>query len=177
MLLQEFEFPQGFHGLIVQHPDLGHLHGYVGVPPEHPFYELQYRQCALGCSGRWTSLSEIWEEIYRLNPEFGPPPALAPGGSFQVWDCISEQGHVCPDRVLVVHGGVTYSDRNIEGMRPGLWYFGFDAAHFGDLVPGYPFTKGDVYRDQGYVAGEVEQLYQQLRDFVLEPSLKEHFRF
>ncbi len=32
-----------YQGLILKHPDLSHLYGYVGVPLESKFYKLSYR--------------------------------------------------------------------------------------------------------------------------------------
>ena len=60
-----------------------------------------------------------------------------------------------------VHGGLTFSDQ--EG---DAWVFGFDCAHFGDLVPStlaHDFGIGDVYRDMEYVTAETKSLAEQLQ--------------
>lgn len=55
-----------------------------------------------------------------------------------------------------VHGGWTYSEDHAPGEDPdGQWYFGFDCAHAGDLVPGSTAFEGDVYRDQDFVDAEL----------------------
>jgi len=65
-----------------------------------------------------------------------------------------------------VHGGLTFSEHG-HGDLFGLWVFGFDCAHSGDLLPdtferyGY-CTPGDQYRDFEYVKRETESLARQL---------------
>ena len=82
-----------------------------------------------------------------------------------------------------VHGGLTYS-AHCQGPichvpKPGqpdnVWWFGFDCAHYMDLVPsfepllttlGHPhpnfMTDRSTYRDVPYVKKEVERLAEQL---------------
>jgi hypothetical protein len=76
-----------------------------------------------------------------------------------------------------VHGGLTYADAcaghvchvPAPGEPDNVWWFGFDCAHAGDLVPGL-LTAGnagwrtayEVYRDVAFVRAEVEQLALQL---------------
>jgi hypothetical protein len=73
---------------------------------------------------------------------------------------------------IEVHGGLTYSASTIgeaTGMQYLLsrqWYFGFDCAHSGDIIPGHPFSFGNenaVYRDYDYVKAECESLARQLK--------------
>ncbi len=84
-----------------------------------------------------------------------------------------------PESVLEAHGGITYSGACSpgEGGRgichtpsPGdprdLFWFGFDCAHCGDVVPGMPFGSSLMsdgqYCDVGYVAAECARLAGQL---------------
>ena len=89
------------------------------------------------------------------------------------------------DKVGVdVHGGLTYANGCQEGDDPAInvchvpqpgrpddvWWFGFDCAHFRDLVPGMaamPELVGifndAVYRDFVFVTAEVESLAKQLK--------------
>ena len=83
-----------------------------------------------------------------------------------------------------VHGGLTYSDlcrpakSEAQGVchiaEPGsddrVWWFGFDCAHCGDMVP-YQRSwhsmfdrtpEWETYKDMGYVASEVTRLAEQL---------------
>ncbi len=83
-----------------------------------------------------------------------------------------------------VHGGLTYADGCQEGDDPSInvchipqpgqpdnvWWFGFDCAHFHDLVPSMAVIPelaevfGDTtYRDFAYVKAEVESLAAQLK--------------
>lgn len=67
------------------------------------------------------------------------------------------------DNVKVdVHGGLTYS-----GYGPGegrsTWWFGFDCAHYGDLMPKFDITdEYGTYRDIEYVKAECIKLAAQL---------------
>lgn len=78
------------------------------------------------------------------------------------------------DAELDVHGGVTYADRCQSPIchvpKPGepddVWWFGFDCAHFRDLVPGMPLgllPPHGIYRDVNYARTETESLAAQLR--------------
>jgi len=58
-----------------------------------------------------------------------------------------------------VHGGLTYCTSS--------GWFGFDCAHAGDLVPRmYDLIpdSGEVYRDMGYVVGELIKLAKQAKE-------------
>jgi len=77
------------------------------------------------------------------------------------------------DLDIRVHGGLTYADDCDEDWGGGLWWFGFDCSHGGDLVPklmltmleqGYDYERTEVYRTWEYVENEVRELVRQLRD-------------
>lgn len=64
-----------------------------------------------------------------------------------------------------VHGGLTYAgDHAPTKESDGTWWFGFDCAHSGDLVPGMRsgFSVGDTYKDVEFVKAECERLAEQL---------------
>ena len=82
-----------------------------------------------------------------------------------------------------VHGGLTFADtcqpdaeHDIchvveEGEDDKVWWLGFDTAHAGDYVPGYPVSvskifrdRGDRYRDVEYVRGQCRNLAAQLAE-------------
>lgn len=75
------------------------------------------------------------------------------------------------DVQLDVHGGLTFAGAFED--YPDLWFFGFDAAHGGDLVPRmvilnfYSEISGDLpeYRDMEYMTRETEKLAEQLQVF------------
>ena len=65
-----------------------------------------------------------------------------------------------------VHGGLTYAEEGTAVTHSaGLWWVGFDCAHFGDLVPSSVdggYSDDGVYRDMEYVTEETERLALQL---------------
>lgn len=71
-----------------------------------------------------------------------------------------------------VHGGLTFrrnSDPHRYPRKPDdrrtIAWFGFDCAHYGDLLPEYPDRPGNVYRDMAFVRAECARLAKQLQDF------------
>lgn len=71
--------------------------------------------------------------------------------------------HLSPDRILSVHGELTFSGK-LRDCPEKVWWFGFDCAHVGDLIliGGSPHHKGMVYRNKEYVIAEVTKLVDQL---------------
>jgi hypothetical protein len=65
------------------------------------------------------------------------------------------------DVPVTVHGGLTYGKKDECGKR--AWWFGFDCAHGGDLVPifGRMFG-GETYRTKQDVIEETNSLAEQL---------------
>lgn len=65
-----------------------------------------------------------------------------------------------------VHGGLTFSGKAYwSNAEDGLWYFGFDCSHYGDLSLGLfigILDKDAVYRTKEYVSNECEKLAEQL---------------
>jgi len=81
---------------------------------------------------------------------------------------------------LNCHGGLTYASfcgGSIYHIPLGeeedkVFWFGFDAAHSGDLIPGMPFREKltleslswETYRDLNYMENQTDQLAQQLSE-------------
>jgi hypothetical protein len=71
-------------------------------------------------------------------------------------------------RNIDVHGGLTYSDLGDGDYRPaGLWWFGFDCSHSGDISPGMlehrlTMLGYEQYRNFSYVTQHTEALAKQL---------------
>lgn len=63
-----------------------------------------------------------------------------------------------------VHGGLTFARENAPNEKPdGNWWFGFDTAHVGDLVPGMrSHFKDETYKDAAFVVAETNSLAAQL---------------
>ena len=130
----------------------GHLCGYVGVPESHPWFGKGYD-----------------DDVPATRAQLERPVDIDKIGVFNLF-CANSPTEEATRIVLLidVHGGLTYSDNGVEYLD-GLWVFGFDCAHAGDLCPvtdekyggGY---SGDVYRDFAYVKRETESLARQLAE-------------
>lgn len=95
-----------------------------------------------------------------------------------------------------VHGGITYAgNRYDEVFKKGYWYFGFDTAHFNDLVPylqtmketvalkkefepiGFPGFR-ETYRTIDFVSAETLRLLEQIEQARKDkPQYTNHKRF
>jgi hypothetical protein len=134
-------------------PGLGSLCGYVGIPQAHPWYGLH-------TDARVTPLDDL-DVTDRTS----------------VIDLFLESigehadGRVRLGMALDVHWGITFAGHMPDDDAPGIWRFGFDCGHAGDLVPLLAETVGPasrlfagyVYRDMDYVTGQCARLAAQLR--------------
>lgn len=74
---------------------------------------------------------------------------------------------------LDVHGGITYAAfGKPHGEADGLWWFGFDCAHSGDLCPKMMWHEYDVYRTIEWVEAEARKLAKQLMEIGTKPKLE-----
>jgi hypothetical protein len=127
--------------------------------------------------GPWVEEPDIIEwvdEASRLpclilrNPEMGnlcgyvgvPPDHPAWGHDYSGEDEVGD----CLDHARV-HGGLTYAGVRPDSVEDGLWWYGFDCAHYGDSTgfsaPVAAVMKGllvGVYRDVTYVMDECADL-------------------
>lgn len=139
---EEFEHA-GLRCLILRHDEMKHLCGYVGVPKNHPWYGIDYNQCLRGCEGK---------------PSFISPSIIN-------YPCTWESDHESPEKLIDVHGGLTFSGMGDGKQRPaGYWWFGFDCAHAWDVVPNLkiPYLTEEAYRNFAYVRAEIKRLAEQL---------------
>lgn len=148
----DFEI-EGFKCAMRRGP-LGAWCGYVGVPQSHPWFGLTYN-------------ATIKPTKDMLGPrdqqDFGPIELLC-----AVFSGKDIENEMTISLAMRVHGGLTYTnDKEPFGEPDGFWWFGFDCAHAGDLVPSFAEQRlghhaGDIYRDQSYVVAEVQSLAAQL---------------
>lgn len=72
------------------------------------------------------------------------------------------------DILINVHGGLTYSDKNLisQEVFKNLWWFGFDCNHFRDIAPFVinNYSAENDYRDFEYVKDETKKLAEQLNN-------------
>ncbi len=173
------------HGLacIMNRPPMhGAWCGYVGVPPDHPWYGKKYSEIDSDteCHGGLTYCSAACDPL-RFLPELLHP---------------NEAGFLAALRadpedrtaLLVYADWLREHDREDEEQllrrRDELWYYGFDCNHANDIAPAFrarmrsiandPSTPESVatlfgsespyathYRDYDYVVAEVEKLAEQ----------------
>ena len=151
MSINEKYQEENFQCIILRHDKMGHLCGYVGISDGHPFFGKNYNQCLNGCEGEENS----WGFSER---------------AFKSYPCIWKKNHSSIEKLIDVHGGITYSDSCLlNESLDNVWWIGFDCAHLGDLVPKmeeiFPSNPGDVeYRDENYVRNEISNLVKQLKE-------------
>jgi hypothetical protein len=130
----------------------GCLCGYVGVDAAHPWFGKEYSAQVKATAEQLAAPIDT-DRISILAVFLMAMGSEAPADEANI-DCL-----------VRVHGGVTYADKGREefGEDPGLWYFGFDCSHSGDLSPSYDFSFRDgEYRDVNYVRSEIESMSAQL---------------
>ncbi len=145
---------------LVVRTDMGHLCGYVGVPPGHPAYPTKLEDMNTTMREGLPDFRD--EEKWMIEPNPDAPEHMID---------ISYQ-----DLDVEVHGGLTWSELGDEyrGRRKGFKWFGFDCAHVGDYLPPtdekiaeinarFPMNhRKEEYKNWSYVRKEVEHLAEQL---------------
>lgn len=133
------------HGLpcLVRRTPRGNWCGYVAVRSNHPLYRVAYNQCYKSRSSRCADTGHEW--------------------------CYHR-----PETLVNVHGGLTYSDTCMGDPETGIchigdkddhvWWFGWDAAHWGDYVPclHLPQAPEEEYRTLRYAIEETGRLARDL---------------
>ena len=139
----------GYRCAILRHEKFGTLCGYVAVPPEHPWYGLPHN-----------ALVRLPREIY------DQPRAIEEINPFGLFVAASS-GRDPDDQLeistaLAVHGGITFSGPIDE--LGGAYWFGFDCAHAGDVLPRFQQPLPGEYRTIAYVMSQCAKLARQLRE-------------
>ncbi len=104
----------GFHCLAVRNGS-GAWCGYVGIPPSHPWYEINYAGCTKNCG-----------DVMYCN--HSPENLIAVHGGLTYSDG--------------VHGRPW---TGLPGFPANPWWFGFDCHHAGDIAPGHTFIWEKVF--------------------------------
>ena len=139
-----------------------HWRGYVGLPKDHPLYGVGYREESPALA---LALEARKEMPLGEKAGLGLILSVLLGGELTA----------NPETVFVVHGGLTFAEDRIatENAPEGLWWFGFDCAHAGDLSLEYGNVTGEeVWCDVNYARAETELLADQLAT-VARPALAE----
>lgn len=132
----------------------GHWCGYVGVPKGHPLHNAEY--------------GDTSEALEKLLERLLEAPANEAEHTFaRALGILSGKMSPSPEVVFEVHGGITFSSHCVStDGHDDKWWFGFDCAHSGDMIPGhlrFGFDTGyDTYKDEAYVRRECELLAEQL---------------
>lgn len=126
--------------------------GYVGVVQTHPLHGLEYGDKSSAVAGLYAARMER-------------PLDVATAGMGTLLAIMCGKADQTVDMAIEVHGGLTYSAKGWPG-DDGLWYFGFDCSHSGDLNPKYAedpfFARESVYRNMAYAKAQTEHLAEQL---------------
>ena len=151
----------GYLCTVERHPNFGFLCGYVGIPSGHMLHSVGYSQPIWACD------CQPSEGVN--TKDFGDRADIFNKG------IKGKVFHHCatPERLTSeAHGGLTYSGSGSPGRvgsDDGVWFFGFDCGHAGDLTPGLTKYKGaefdkgwETYRELNYVKGMVTDLAKEL---------------
>lgn len=136
----------GLPCLVVRVPRMGHLCGYVGVPPDHSLHGVDYAACPEDCD------SETFACDHQPCMRFDVHGGLTFAG-----DCHDDE----PEESAICHTPG-------EGDPDDVWWFGYDCAHAWDRQPGMEARHGtrpmpdEHYRSVAYVKQENAKLAQQL---------------
>ena len=137
----------------------GNLMGYVGVDKTHPWHGKDYQDQVHCDECKYRDIDHAKSGVVNVV-------------------CADLHINVKKQLVAIVlllecHGGITYAGggNDYPMDSDGLWWFGFDCAHPGDLVPYYShlfnFENVPVYRDVGFVTNVVNGMAEQLADYAI----------
>ena len=132
-----------------------HHCGYVALEKDHPLYGVSYgeKHPAL----RWDLLEGA---------------QTGDRGVFSLLKAsLRDEGDTTtsPDVFFDVHGSITYASEGDDypAKGDGLWWYGFDCAHAGDLTQrdlreGWKSEADGVFRDEAFCIAQCEKLAEQL---------------
>jgi hypothetical protein len=152
-----WETKAGYQAVCIVIKDM-HRCGYVGVPKKHSLHGIEYNEATESLSAAWKEILDGKDEGDNKRGPIITLLACCYGDSPKNWS---------PDRIVNVHGGLTYSggkDYPVEN-KDGLWWFGFDCGHSGDgtLNPNPMFDRHSPVRSEDYVITECESMATQLK--------------
>ncbi|RZK03354.1 MAG: hypothetical protein EOO76_02860 [Novosphingobium sp.] len=141
----------------------GYLSGFVGIPPEHPLYGYEDDAIPLDL-GIDVHGGLNYSETCQEGPS--PDPRWVPKGGIA-----SHSRRVCHGPPIPMVMVETKHATDYRVQHDNAWWLGFSCNHLYDLVPGEGRSQGgylrqetgQVYRDDGYVLGEITFLAAQLR--------------
>lgn len=155
---------RGLYCCILRNMLFGNLNGYVSVGEDHPFYGKNWMDKIV--------VDDLSKVKYNGNII----------GYFLMDQTEADLNIINLSMYLNAHCGVNFSRDYIYGLDDTIlgkrWWFGFDTAHAGDLLPfeldmpGFPVgRRHGVYRDFEYVENEVMNLADQLVAFLPQQPL------
>ena len=144
----------GFLCLIIKHPSLGHLCGYVGFTRNHPWAGKNYSDCTLPTARVRGRKKEDYESLMGMKFSERYIEKLS-----KRLICDKEYCEHTPESIIDVHGGITFAGEWPRHGGSDIWWFGFDCGHFGDFSPGVSYSHSDdIYRDEDYVRDECRKM-------------------
>lgn len=151
-----FDFEHAGYKCALRRNSGGAWCGYVGIDKLHPWYGKEYGDKVA-----------VPEAILKRNID------LDKIGVINLFCANLEDvsnGEIEIVLAVDVHGGITYSNDGVRGAEEGLWWFGFDCAHSGDLCPKYDssFDRHGIYRDMNYAKRECQSMAEQISAFAAD---------
>lgn len=152
---EEFE-AHGLKCFVNRVMGLGHLCGYVGVQSEHPLFGKEYNDLVKVDPSEFSKKIDM-DRVGVLNLFY----AGAKNNEETIKQNLLE---LC--LALECHGGLTYSGKaSFLTNDESYWFFGFDAAHAGDLRPLNEYSFDGVYRDFEYIKNDTINLAKQISEW------------
>lgn len=161
--VQWLDEASGLPCLIVRGP-LGAWCGYVGVPEGHPKHGQEYDDVGADVHGGLTFARgcadhsrDAWEKWRSRWPSWAEEAKQFPVGDsarrIKEWAGCQDSYDAWNERM--VSRAVCHLPEPGEPDR--VWWFGFDCAHLGDIIPGMDNRYGSSYEDCYWTAEEVKK--------------------
>lgn len=137
----------GMRCAIVRHPNLGHLCGYVEVPPDHALFGVEYD-------------NRVPDSLRHIEATIKNGTA-GDRGIVNLFLAALNDGNLYVGDLIDVHGSVTFSGPLKVGAFESPWAWGFDCAHLDDTTERW---------DEDAVTQETERMAAQIAAIKPQPE-------
>ncbi len=150
---------------LMRKTEFGSLCGYVGIDRTHPWAGKEYGDCLLPTAKPRGEKPSDREPMFPHSPLKMSERMIKDLAKKLICDedyC----GHTV-ESMIEVHGGVTFAGEWEEFGGSDIWWFGFDCAHYMDLVPGLAsglsIANHGTFKDENFVTREIEAMAKQIK--------------